>query len=246
MNARYYLIISLIGLAVYILVTPAKVIDPLKNTSGESEVLAVKERIEEKKSTSADATTDLHKPPAENSNLSIDVQANKKTHFSQFLNMMSSCLDIKNSSDSSLAEPRIENLLTSVQNELGEPVIRSEDWTSTEIQTSSGEQRLIKIETSYENDDIVKKLKYFNMTVEGLMPIELAEDQATEPSATLIASLESEGKLLKKERSERIFFQNGEEIIYTEINGDIEFIELTRSGKTLRCKELSKAPCACQ
>lgn len=137
-------------------------------------------------------------------------------------------------------------MLSSLQGDLGDPVIRSEDWTSTEIETPSQEKKLIKIETNYENEDIVKKLKYFNVTNEGLIPIDLSDEQTTEPTSTFLASLESEGKVIKTEKSERVFYQNGEEVLYTESNGLIEFIEISRQGKTLKCPSLEKSDCTCR
>lgn len=242
-NLRYYLFITLMGVVIYLLITPAKIEGDIDN-SANAEVIAVRE--EESKS-----STIIKSNPADSTAAVLVVEPTKtglhlKENFIGFLSQMNKCLDIKNSIDPSLYEPTIENVLSSIQNDLGEPVIRSEDWTSTEIELANGERKLIKIETNYENDDLIRTLKYFQVTKEGLIQIELTKEQTEDPTPTLIASLESEGKILRKEKSERIFFQNGEEILFTENNSQIDFIEMTKAGRTLRCKELSQAPCVCQ
>lgn len=245
MNLKYYLLLTLLGLFVYWLMSPSKIENSLNmQVPASAEVSAVREEgaLTESPKPSAEVTAINDSKPL----TSESQESHLKENFIGFLNMVNKCLDIKNSIDESITEPNVENILSSVQNELGEPVIRSEDWTSTEIELSNGQKKMIKVETSYENDDLVRSLKYFQMTNQGLIPIELSKDQTTDPSPTLLASLEGEGRITKKEKSERIFFQNGEEILYTEMNSKVDFIEMTKGGKTLRCKDLNKSPCVCQ
>ncbi len=245
MNFKYYLLLTLLGLFVYLLISPARV-----ETSSKTQVPTVNEvsaiREEETVAAAGRPTSEVSAINDSKQLVQEPQESHLKENFIGFLNMVNKCLDIKNSIDESMTEPNVENILSSVQNELGEEVIRSEDWTTTEIELSNGQKKMIKVETSYENDDLVRSLKYFQMTNQGLIPIELSKDQTTDPSPTLLASLEGEGRITKKEKSERIFFQNGEEILYTETNSKVDFIEMTKGGKTLRCKDLNKSPCVCQ
>lgn len=247
MNLRFYFVVLCLGILIYLVVTPTKISRLDSGVVQETEVLAVKENFNSEvlSKNNANENTQAAVGPAldtpENSGLSL------RENFINLLNLVNKCLDVKNSVDSSLFEPKIENIIASVQNELGEPVIRSEDWLATEIQTPNGSRKLIKIETTYEDNDIVRKLKYYNISNEGmLLPIELTEEQSTEPTPTLIASLEAEGKVLKQEKSERIFFQNGEEIVFSETNGKISFLEMTKTGKIISCPDLNKTPCSCR
>lgn len=246
MNLRYYLLLTILGLAIYYAVSPSVSRDEV-NTKAiiPSESAAVRENLKsenvENKSTAEVAAINDLKPVA-----SLNDESLLKENFLGFLNMINKCLDIKNSIDDSNLNPSVESILASVQNELGEPVIRSEDWSSVEIELTNGQKKMIKVETSYENDDLIRSLKYFQMTNEGLVQIELPKEQTVDPSPTLLASLEGEGRVTRKEKSERIFFQNGEEILYTELNSKVDFIEITKGGRTLRCKDLMKSPCVCQ
>lgn len=242
-NLRYYLFITLMGVVIYLLITPSK-IEGDAGHKAPTDVIAIREEDNKNK----EMITSNPKEVVSQSTVTESAKegSHLKENFIGFLSQMNKCLDIKNSIDPNLNEPSIENVLASVQNDLGEPVIRSEDWTSTEVELANGDKRLIKVETNYENDDLIRTLKYFQMTKEGLIQIELTKEQSEDPTPTLIASLESEGKILRKEKSERIFFQNGEEILFTENNSQIDFVEMTKAGKTLRCKELSQTPCVCQ
>lgn len=169
-----------------------------------------------------------------------------QANMSAMLNRLSECTDIKNSIPTSAVEPTVSSILDSVQSELGEPVIRSEDWNSTEIKMPNGARRLIRMETVYEENDIVKRLVYYEITNEALMPIELSSDQSVNPSETFIASLEKEGDIVSREKSERVFFQNGEEIMYTEKNGKMQSSEIIRAGKSLKCGDYGQHSFKCQ
>lgn len=246
MNLRYYLLLTILGLIIYYVVSPSvgnEEVNSKPNSSVETvtSVETPKSDIVENKVPSEVIAINDSKPL-----VAVNQDGQLKENFLGFLNMINKCLDIKNSIDSANLEPSVESILASVQNDLGEAVIRSEDWSSVEVELSNGQKKMIKVETSYENDDLVRSLKYFQMTNEGLIPIDLPKEQTMDPSPTLLASLEGEGRVTKKEKSERIFFQNGEEILYTELNSKVDFIEMTKGGKTLRCKDLMKSPCVCQ
>jgi hypothetical protein len=162
------------------------------------------------------------------------------------LNKLSECTEIKNTVPSGPVEPTLASVLESVQAELGEPVIRSEDWNTAEISMADGGKRVIKIETVYEDDDIIKRLKYYEVNNQTLVPLELTSEQSVNPSETFLASLEKEGDVSSRERSERVFFQNGEEVTYTERNGKLLNTEIIRAGKSLKCSDYGMPSFKCQ
>lgn len=162
------------------------------------------------------------------------------------LKQLATCTEIKNSVTDGPVEPTLTAILDSVQSELGEPVIRSEDWNTIEVKYPDNSKRLVRIETVYEDDDIVKKLRYYQVTPTQLTPLELTAEQSVNPSETFLASLEKEGDVVSRERSERVFFQNGEEISYVEKNGRIQSSEIIRAGKSLKCNDYGQKSFRCQ
>ncbi len=176
-------------------------------------------------------------------------EAAVQAQFIEALKGLGSCLDIKNSADPDQSDPKVDNLINSVRNEIGDPVIRSEDWSTTHLVLPNGEQRRIRIEMEYDaNDRIVKRLKYYSLDKENLpVPIQLSNESSLDPQDSYIASLEKDGQVSLREKGERIYFQNGEELIFTQKNERLSDIEINRSGRTFKCMglETGKSSCNC-
>ncbi len=244
---RFYLSIIAIATLLYFLLKPAEMIETpdLAATASQQDVLAVKEnRVHE-------SVKQETKPAIETTQLNTantkDIEdAMARTHVGAMLKQLSECTEIKNSVSSGSVEPTLTSILDSVQSELGEPVIRSEDWTSMEIKVADNSKKLIRMETVYEDDDIVKKLKYYQVTPTRMVPIELSREQSVNPSESFLASLEKEGEIVGREKSERVFFQNGEEISYVEKDGRLQSSEIIRAGKSLKCGDFGLSSFRCQ
>lgn len=245
---KVYILVTFLAIALYFILKPnIGAVENLDTTTvtTQDEVLAVKEnRVNETSKLNAQNTTAPAVVSAEDLK---EAQDNlMRTNIKVMLTKLSECTEIKNSLPSGSAEATLTTILDSVQSELGEPVVRSEDWTSTEIKLADNSKRLIRIETVYENEDIVKKLRYYKVTSTALVPIDLTQDQTTNPSESFLASLEKEGELVSREKSERVFFQNGEEISYIEKDGKIQNSEIIRVGKALKCSDYDQKSFRCQ
>ncbi|MBL7543029.1 MAG: hypothetical protein JNL11_04395 [Bdellovibrionaceae bacterium] len=244
---RFYLLIIIAAVSLYFVLKPDSSSDnaDLRITPTNDEVLAVREvRKEDPQIAPQSSTTPA--VPVTSSAPTLSDQMLARENMTFMLGKLSECTEIKNSVAENNPEPNLSSILDSVQSELGEPVIRSEDWNATEIQLPDGTRRLIRIETVYEDDDIVKKVKYFQIADKAMLPLDLTPEQAVNPSETFIASLEKEGEVVVREHSERVFFQNGEEINYVEKNGRIMTSEIIRAGKSLKCGEYGQKTFRCQ
>ncbi len=239
---KFYLLIIAVAVILYAFLRPSSVPEQvdLSGQSAAQEVLAVIENPPSSQPVTAPKPAPTVAAPV----VSDGVMG--QNNMSSMLTSLVDCTEIKNSLPSNPVEPTLSSILDSVQAELGEPVIRSEDWNSTEIRLPNGSRRLIRLETVYEDNDIVKKLIYYDITKDALLPIELSSDQAVNPSETFIASLEKEGEVMNREKSERVFFQNGEEVMYTEKNGKLLTSEIIRAGKSLKCGDYGQQSFRCQ
>jgi len=220
--------------------------------SDESEISEQEEMASPIETGSTTGATDANTAAPTPSADAVPVQvsdAEIKGQFLESLKGLGACLDIKNTVDQDQSEPTLDNMVYSLRNEIGDPVIHSEDWSNTHITLPSGEQRRIRIEMDYEADDrIVKKLKYFGVDKENLpVPIPVDKDLATDPQESFISSLEKDGKVSMREKGERVYFQNGEEIVFVERNGRLLDIEMNKAGRTFKCTNLNapKANCNC-
>jgi hypothetical protein len=243
---RFYLIITFVAVSIYLVLRPGS--SEKDEPTSAQEVETSTASLETVEPSSAAASSMISKPaqPVPPIPTGADSSVIGRSNVALMLNKLSECTEIKNSVPSGPVEPTLSSVLESVQVELGEPVIRSEDWNTTEISMPDGGKRVIKIETVYEDDDIIKRLKYYQVTSQALVPLELTSEQSVNPSETFLASLEKEGDVSSRERSERVFFQNGEEITYTERNGKLLNSEIIRAGKSLKCSDYGMPSFKCQ
>lgn len=126
---------------------------------------------------------------------------------------------------------------------LGEIVMTTNEWATSDIQTPSGEIRRIYLE--YHTDimsDTATALKYYSLGPSGEQKeLPLSEEQMNDPSETLIASLEADGSLLGRSRSQRMFYQNGGNVLIVERNGKLYSMDVPLNGKRFRCDGMDAA-----
>ncbi|MFN9066000.1 MAG: hypothetical protein ACK5V3_02150, partial [Bdellovibrionales bacterium] len=127
-------------------------------------------------------------------------------------------------------------------------VISTEDWMQVDLETPEGEKRRIRVEMDFDNEtQIQRKLKYVTVEPSGeTRPISVPEEQAIEPSDSLIASLEAGNNIVTREKFERVYFQNGEEIVARQLNGFISELEVNKGTKSFKCKGVNTEASACQ
>ncbi len=168
--------------------------------------------------------------------------------FSQKLRDLGSCLETQNNVPGDELEPSLQTLIDSVRGEWGESVINTEDWMQVEMETPEGERRRMRVEMDFDTDtQVQRKLKLMTVTADGqTTPIPVSEDQAIEPSESLIASLEAGNKILSKEKFERVYFQNGEEIVAKQRDGFLTEIEVNKGPKSFKCTKLTEESTDCQ
>lgn len=222
-------------------------------TVSESEVVAAEvvphdKQENELKSpeTSSPATAEQNNSEIENA-ISPELQ---QKNFSEALSQITHCLGLKSIENSGRSMPTETEMLDLLKPDLTEPVIQSSDWQMTSLVTADGEERKIKMETDYTNDeDVTQVLKYYRVEKDkSLTQIPLPPEQTQDPSDTFIASLEKDGNVSAREKASRYYFQSGEELLITDKNGLIQNFEMSRQGRTVKCQNLSvnNSTCGCQ
>jgi hypothetical protein len=171
-----------------------------------------------------------------------------RLNYAQKLRDLGTCLETRNSVPGDELEPSLQVLIDSVRGEWGESVINTEDWMQVEMQTPEGERRRLRVEMDFDNEtQVQRKLKFMSVAQDGqTATIPISEDQAIEPSESLIASLESGNKILVREKFERIYFQNGEEIVARQKDGFISELEVNKGPKTFKCLKLNEEESDCK
>lgn len=161
------------------------------------------------------------------------------------------CLHIEVGTFDKSDDLNFETLNELVARDLGEVVHQEEEWTSTDIKTTSGEVRRIFIKnSSADTGSVTRQLKYYSMNPQGgQKELPLSKDQEANPSETLIASLESDGQLVAKSTARKFFYQNGDDLNVVEKNGQIYSFGLGHEGAFFSCRGVDSAKtinCACK
>lgn len=167
--------------------------------------------------------------------------------FGQSLRQMSICLGIRSLSDVVKMEPTFDNLVSTIKPELGDPILRSQDWVTWNLKVGN-EERRIRVETDYsDSEETSTHLLYFKLDAQAqptLIP--LPAEQTRNPSDTFIASLQKDGETYLEEKGERAYFENGQEMVLTERNGKIDDLEFANGTKTFRCAGILTSAAACK
>ncbi len=185
-------------------------------------------------------TTDANPPPATN--------AEVMKIFAEKLRDLGTCLETQNNVPGDELEPNLQTVVDSVRGEWGESVINTEDWMQVEMETPEGEKRRLRVEMDFDSDtQVQRKLRFMVVGKDGqTSPIPVPEDQAVEPSDSLIASLEAGNKVVVREKFERIYFQNGEEIVAKQKDGQITELEINKGAKSFKCGRMNEPTAECQ
>ncbi|MBK9323165.1 MAG: hypothetical protein IPM97_09540 [Bdellovibrionaceae bacterium] len=169
--------------------------------------------------------------------------------FAQALRQLTSCLSVNTGNPADRVEPNFENILSIVKEDLGDPILRSEDWVVWNLRISGGEERRIRVESNYsDNTQPSRHLLYFKLDAAGnptLMP--LPPDATKDPSEAFIASLQKDGEVYEEKKGERAYFEAGQELVVIQKNGSIDDFEFANGVKTFRCEGIltSSPKCKC-
>lgn len=245
---RFFLSVLALGFLTYWFLKPT---DSLPSRDKNNEILAIKENTvinkknEDKNELKKNSDFENIKSTVGSKDDKSSSTKLKSEHLKIMSEKIENCLEIKNSLISESDPAIVDQLLQSVQTELGEPIVRTEDWVSFEVKLQNGQRKLNRVDTQYEGQDIVKQLKQYQIIGNELRPMTLSF-ASLNPSEETLKALENEGELISKDKGERIFFHNGEELNYSEKNGFLVQAELIKQGKSLRCDDFGKSSFKCQ
>ncbi len=193
----------------------------------------------------ADATAG--KPGTSNAaKASAEVDLHKR--FQWALQQMGECLGVQPVMDDNV-QPSLSDLESALQSEWGAIAVKSDDWTSSEIEMPDGSRRQLKLETDYDfGTPPLKRLKVFSKRDSGdPIQIEIPKDHADEPTDGIMDSYKAEGKVVSEDLGGRAYFKDGQEISYVTKNGRFSELEVSKNDKIFRCNQLleSEPNCTC-
>lgn len=169
--------------------------------------------------------------------------------FSEHLQFMTKCLGIESRIvPPQQAEPTIENIMDQLRPNLGESQAQVHDWTQTEIVGKDGVRRRVRVDYDYadETAEPARRLSMYQMNSYGMPEIvQLTPDQMDNPNEAYIHSLIEGNKVVVEESAARVYFANGEEMIFSIRNGNINGLSVSKGLRSFNCQNMDEDRSAC-
>ena len=180
-----------------------------------------------------------------NSEVSPVVAENFKNHLNKVLECVESG---KKTGLIAGVAPSFDNLLQVFNENYGQFVVSLEDWTQADVKLADGTLRRVRVDTTYiDQASPERRISVFGIDQQGYpQPVDLDAEKAQNPDDEYINSFLIGSEPVLNEKSERVYFQNGEELILIERNGRVESMTFTGNGKTATCSGLDVEDSNCQ
>lgn len=169
--------------------------------------------------------------------------------FAKHLQYINNCLAIATTAPvGDKVAPTADNLLNQLRTSLGEVVMQMDDWSQTEIIDQNVRKR-VRVDYDYiDGATPTRRLSMYQINSYGMPEImSLSNEEVNNPNQAYVDSLIEGNKVVNDEKGARAYFAEGEELIYTIRNGQIQSISINRADKSLNCFNLDdeKSTCTC-
>ena len=176
------------------------------------------------------------------------VQEALAVKFSESLSQMSKCLGLSNMAvPAAKVAPVADNLVGSIRSSLGDAVVQMEDWSQTEVIEKNGTTKRIRVDYDYPDGvNPVRRLSMFTINSYGAPELQdLSDEEANNPNEAYVQSLTEGLKVNADERAGRVYFSQGEELVFTMKNGKLQNFSFTRGNKNFSCSDFADEASRC-
>lgn len=168
--------------------------------------------------------------------------------YSQHLMNMERCLRLQNQNfTDSAAQPSPENLISGLRPNLGDTVVQLDDWAQYDLLDKSGVKKRIRVDVDYPDGATPnRRLSMYTVNSYGALEIDnLTNDQSDNPNMAYIESLKDGMQTLSEEKAVRVYFAQGEELLYTMKNGQIDSFSISKTDRAYNCTNLMSENSVC-
>lgn len=249
MKTRHFIFVALIvGLIFFILFKRTTKKSNLVSDDAEvSEQAPATDVVNEAKTdtiNSSDATT----APQPVSTGAAVVDEASAIRFSETVSQMGKCLNLSNMpAPAGKIDPIPDNLVASIRSSLGEAVVQMEDWSQTEVVEKNGIVKKIRVDFDYPDGATpMRRLSMFTINSYGAAElIELTDAESNNPNEAYVQSLTEGLQVSSDERAGRVYFSQGEELMFTVKNGKLQNFSATRGNKNFSCSDMDSGASRC-
>ena len=168
--------------------------------------------------------------------------------FTEQLKQMNKCFNFQFNFTGQVIEPTADHIISLLRPFVGEGVINMEDWTQRDLQKSDGSMIRVRTEMDYEDEtNPVRRVQLYKLNKQG-MPLlqQIDPQQSTNPTETFIESLTANTKPVTFESGNRIYYQDGEELVFVEQNGRLNSFTFAKGDRTFTCSMTNSSRSHCQ
>ena len=245
---EFFLIVAIIGVLFFIFFKK-KAHVPVDNDSAEI-AAQVEPKTEQPLAitTSSAISGDLTAPVQPTKALTPPVNEYAAVRFSENLSAMGKCLGLANMPvPTEKVDPVPDNLVGSIRSVLGDAVVQMDDWSQVEVVEKNGTLKRIRIDYDYP-DGVTpnRRLSMFTVNAYGAAEImNLTDDETNNPNEAYIESLKEGLKVNQEQRAARLYFSQGEELVFTMKNGKLENFSFSRGNKNFTCSNMDEDSSRC-
>lgn len=168
--------------------------------------------------------------------------------YAQHLANMERCLQLQTQNFAQgTFQPSADQLISGLRPNLGDTVVQLEDWSQFDVVDKSGVKKRIRVDVDYPDGATPnRRLSTYTVNAYGGLEIDnLTNDQSDNPNLSYIESLRDGMQTLTEEKAARVYFAQGEELLYTVKNGQIESFSLSKADKAYNCSNLTSENSIC-
>ncbi len=162
---------------------------------------------------------------------------------------MENCLRLPKGGVAGLSKASSTELIEALKPQLGEVIVSLDDWEQFDLIDKSGVKKRIRVDFEYPDGATpTRRLSIFTVNDYGALEIDnLTNDQADNPNIAYIESLKEGVQITADEKSMRVYFNQGEELIVTTKNGLIDSFSMSRADRSYNCVNMlsESSNCTC-
>lgn len=145
-------------------------------------------------------------------------------------------------------EPNFQNLVEFFNESYGQYVVSLEDWVQSDVKLADGTLRRVRVDTTnLDQGSPERRISVFGLDQTGNPKLEkLDPEKSLNPTDEYVNEFFKQATPTLIEKSQRVYFPNGEELILIERNGRVESVTFTVDGKTSSCTGLDQETSNCQ
>lgn len=167
--------------------------------------------------------------------------------FSVHLRSLARCLKLPEPAVSEKIDPTPDLLLSNLRSSFGDMVVQMDDWSQTEFLEQGSVKKRVRVDYDYpDGATSTRRLSMYQINAYGMPEIvNLTADEVNNPNEAYVTSLYEGQKVIAEEKGARVYFPNGEELIFSVRNGLLQSVSLNKGDHSFNCFNLDEENSSC-